>query len=350
MTPSTLAPEAPPQASAPTQPPVPELPSRTPLRGAGRRERTGRATRRTVAASLLLHALAVMAVLMSPQRERVAQVGGDFPASDAVDFLDLDDFPTVVPDGGADVAPSAGPELASASTEIGAAAADSAAAPSAPAATRLEAAGPAFPSRIPDRIPPAAAGGGRPGAAPSAAPAGRPAGGGPAPAGGGRAGPLDPRLGDPRLVNRRALGPDVEPGTEHERYVRGLGARLAAYNDSVAEEEAHRRRSMDWTIKDKDGNPRWGVGPDGRAVIAGVKIPIPLPVGGGSRERQEESRTERAQRAEIDRQVEAGERGDHLRDRARATRERVDRERARRRAQEKETSGSTTPTEGSGTP
>jgi hypothetical protein len=138
---------------------------------------------------------------------------------------------------------------------------------------------------------------------------------------------LSPEYGDPRL----AVTPQAIPErklTDEERYRRHFENRIDALNDSIAGEAAYQRGLQDWTFKDAQGR-RWGFD-NGRAVVGGRSVPLPRPPP-LSREREEEVRTERDQRREMDRQADDIERGRHLRERGRAIRERENERRRQER-------------------
>lgn len=287
-------------------------------------------TPRTIAVSLGLHVLLLLAVLLVPAPERRLASSAPDSASgasqEAVEYMEVGEWGAMATDPSASL-----PEPAAATpTGISAASADS-------VLRALPNAGP-FPSRVPTGLPPAPAGQpGQPGATIPGAPGGV-TGAQPGAAGARRSGPggLGPEFGDPRLVVRPTAVPDG-PVEDVDRYRRHFEGRVQALNDSLAGEAERRRRASDWTITDRNGN-RWGIDQNG-VVANGKHVPTPqLGVGRPSREQEDAARRERSQRGEIDRQAETIERDRYLRERGRAIREREDRER-----EEREKQGTTPP-------
>ena len=141
---------------------------------------------------------------------------------------------------------------------------------------------------------------------------------------------LRPGYRDPRLyVAPRDPTPRPEP-TEHERYMARLEVRLGTYNDSVASEQQRARDALDWTVKDKNGK-RWGVGPDGKVVLGGVEIPIPIGLPQANGAKTDEAVRRDRERQAIRADEETRERREIMQDRIRATRERKDAERRKQR-------------------
>lgn len=328
--PAATAPPPDAATRAPAPAVVPRLRARAPFTRA-RQQRPPLLTGRTIAVSLILHLLLLVAVLFVPAPERpvavrAPQAGGQ--AQEVVDYLDVGEWGGMASDAAANLPePAAAPPAG-----ISAAAADS-------VLRSLPNAGP-FPSRVPSRIPagPSPPGGaGQPGGVvPGAAggvPGGVPGGTGPR-----RSGPggLGPELGDPRLVVRPDAVPQA-PVEDVDRYRAHFEGRIRALNDSISGEAERRRRANDWTFTDRNGN-RWGL--DERGVVAnGKHVPTPRPgFGRPQRDREDEARRERQQRGEIDRQAETIERERHLRERGQAVRDRENRER-----QEQGKQGGTTP-------
>lgn len=310
-------PDAATQASAPAA--AFQLRARPPF-SRPRHQRPPLLTGRTIAVSLVLHLLLLLAVLLAPApKRRVASLGTE-PASgsrEVVDYMEVGEW------GGMATDPSASlPEPAAATaTEAGgisAAAADS-------VLRAIPQPGP-FPSRVPTGIPAAPAGQpGQPGAAVPGAQGGVP--GGQPGAAGRRSGPggLGPEFGDPRLVVRPTPVPEA-PVEDVDRYRQHFEGRIQALNDSLAGEAERRRRATDWTVTDRNGR-KWGINERG-PVVGGRNVPLPVPSPPRrSREQEDEARRERTQRGEIDRQAETIERDRYLRERGRAIRERADRER-----------------------
>jgi hypothetical protein len=325
--PAATAPPPDAATRAPAPAAAPELRARAPY-SRPRHPRPPLFTSRTLAVSLGLHLLLLLAVLLAPAPERRFASRTDVPGTgqpqETVDYLDLGEWGGMATDPSASLPEPAAP----AATGISAAGVDS-------ALRALPDPGP-FPSRVPAGIPSAPPGqagqGGQPGPVLPGGPGGVP-GGEPGAAGPRRSGPggLGPEFGDPRLVVRPTAVPQA-PVEDVDRYRRHFEGRIQAINDSVAGEAERIRRANDWTVTDRNGN-RWGI--DGRGVVAnGKHIPTPRPgFGRPQRDREDEARRERLQRAEIDRQAETIERERHLRERGEAIRQREDRERAEREKQ-----------------
>jgi hypothetical protein len=112
--------------------------------------------------------------------------------------------------------------------------------------------------------------------------------------------------------------------------LRRVPASIAQYNDSIAAEAAGERRRMDWTQTDDTGR-RWGIAPGriylGRDTLLLRSRNSTEATFAGSPQAREEAGREARERAEVDRQVEDGERSAWVRERVRATRERKDAER-----------------------
>lgn len=342
MSPATLSPppviEAPPTSTA--APPPPRLPQPVPLRRARASEGGSRLTRSAVLVSVAVHAVLGVLLVMGIDEawnRRAEQAAAARSTAEQVSYVDVGEWPTAAPSGPA----AAGAGGLTAAQAVTRAAIDSAIA-RLPELNR-------FPSRVPTRIPPAPAGAapraGVPGAAPAVPGAGAPAqagngaGSGNAIQGDAAGGPFGAGYGDRRLVVTPQAVPEREK-SEHERYMDHLNSRLGAINDSAAAEAAHQHRLHNWTVKDRNGR-EWGIGEGGVPVIAGHRIPVPLapPIYQG-RDREDAERNAARQRTEIDRQADQGERDRNFRDRVRATRERVDAERRKRR----ESAGDTTRT------
>ena len=300
------------------KPPAPELRARPPL-SRPRPPRPPLLTRRTLAASLALHALFVLGVLVAPWPEIPVPTGSDDSGaipSEAVEYLDVDAWGSLATSGEA-LQREVAEQLLAEELGVTAAAVDS-----------ILARPPsdvAFPDRVPTALPagPGIRGGvpgpGVPGAVPGA-----PAGGAGTGAGLPRTGPggLGPEYGDRRLVvpAQEVAARELTPV---ERYQRHFERRIQALNDSLAGEAERRRRASDWTFTDAEGR-RWGLDENG-LVVAGQSlkgVPVPNPIPRSARDREDEARRERDQRAEIDRQADQTERERYLRERGRAMRER----------------------------
>lgn len=323
MTP-VLTPLAPsPETQAPSQPAVPV---RAPLRRWGAaRPFTHRIPRRLVAASVVAHLLLLVAAIsfLRIGRESAAPASA-ITANAGAEQLTYIDIGAAGSGVGALPAPAPVPGSGAVDTA-------SASTPAPPVAARgAGTAAPALPGRT----------GGQPGqmgpAGTATGPAGSPGGTGTADGrtGGGTGGVFQPGYRDPRLyVTPKAPAPAREL-TEHERYMAHLEARLGTLNDSAAAEAERARKALDWTKTDKDGN-RWGVSP-GKVHLGKVTIPVgnsgfgnPLDSIPGPSVRKSDKQYHRE---EIQRQAADVERDQIAKDRIRATRERKDAERAKRRA------------------
>lgn len=338
MSPATLTPppapdviQAPPPAAQPGSA-VPGPRPRAPFSRGTHGARGLRVTRGAVGVSLAVHG--VMAVLLVLGINEVVRQRGSVVQTDTgreqVSYLDVGEWPT-----GAPAAGGSGQAGVSAAQAVTAAAIDSAIA-------RAAAEAPRFPDRVPTRIPPAPGGLGSRGAAQPAAPGAQPGNGAGAGAGNGigddvAGGRYGAGYRDRRLIVPAEAVPERQR-SEHERYMEHLNDRLATWNDSVAEEAEHQRRIRNWTVKDRNGR-EWGIGEGGVPVIAGRKIPIPIaPPIYVDRDQENAQRERTRQRAEIDRQVEAGERAQSSRESAQRARRLHDQERQRRRESQRDTS------------
>ncbi|HET7233010.1 MAG TPA: hypothetical protein VFJ16_23575 [Longimicrobium sp.] len=333
MSPATLTP--PPDTTVSATPAVaqpgpaaPALPVRAPFSRGTHGDRGLRVSRGAVAVSLVVHVvLAVLLVLginEARRRQRVQAAATDAPA-ERVSYLDVGEWPSGAPAAGG------GQAGMTAEQAVTAAAIDSAIA-RAPELQR-------FPDRVPTGLPPVPRGSGARGGAPSAAPGaqgGNGAGNGVGTGAGNgigndvAGGRYGAGYGDRRLIVPPQAVPERQR-SEHERYMEHLNDRLTTWNDSVAAEADHQRRIRNWTVKDRNGR-EWGIGEGGTPVIAGRKIPIPLsPPIYVDRDQENAQRERTRQRAEIDRQIDAGERARSQRESAERARRRTDEERRRRR-------------------
>jgi len=134
---------------------------------------------------------------------------------------------------------------------------------------------------------------------------------------------MRPRLQDARLW--APLDPAINALTEEQRIELELAGRIVEWNDSMAAAAEAARRGTDWTHTDAQGR-RWGVS-EGQLHLGGVTLPLPFafgtPVG------QRDAAKERAwEWEELTRGAATGEVRGSWKDRARAIRERRDRERA----------------------
>lgn len=137
---------------------------------------------------------------------------------------------------------------------------------------------------------------------------------------------LRQRVSDPRLWGAPPIASPL-PRTPIDVVRERIAADLDAYNDSVAAEAGAAARAKDWTIKGEDGK-RWGVSPNG-IHLGGVTIPLPgthgfVPPAGRRDEIEGRMRTDR----ELADQADRARIRDTFDERARAIRERKDRERA----------------------
>jgi hypothetical protein len=320
MSPPSIAVQRPPaQASAPTarrQSRLPLPPLRPPLSRTPRRERTGRPTRATVAGSLVLHLVLLLILALLPPRQLPGPAAPDAPApgdvsAEYVSYMELGAWP----------APGAAPAGLPAPLDAAPAAEVPTDAQQRPDSVRAAPAPvPAFPRTVPrgpagEGVGDAGAptvGGGTGAAAATGVPGGTPAGRGT----GTR---LGPEFGDRRLVVTPQAVPEREL-TDLERYLVQFHARLQALNDSLQGEADRERRLRDWTWRDSQGR-EWGIR-DGKIIIDGKEIPIPLPTPYGDRDQENARRTQTRQREEIDRQADRIERDQYLRERSRVIRER----------------------------
>lgn len=319
---------------APARPPessrvVPHVPVRAPF-SRGARRGGGRVTRRGVALSVGAHLLLGLAVWLAPVR--VVEVPrDDASAGDpaAVSYVDIGAWP-----GGEAGGVAQQPAAAVPSADAGAVATRADTATARAPAPRLD----NFPQRAPAGIPQAgragpAAAGGAPASTGGAA--GAVAGSGTGAPGAGRSGAAGGRLGSELGDGRLVVTPEAAPErvlTDRERLRARIAARIGTINDSIADEAARQRRARNWTIKDRSGR-EWGIAEGGAPVVAGVKIPgvnVTPPVG-RSREGELHDAEVKRQRDEINTQADGQDRDQNLRERARATRERLDRERRRKR-------------------
>lgn len=134
---------------------------------------------------------------------------------------------------------------------------------------------------------------------------------------------LRPRGGDPRLW--APLDPFLNELTIEQRLQLDLAWRIASWQDSLAIAQAAEGALTDWTRTDSEGR-KWGIS-EGKLHLGDITVPLPftfgLPVG-----RRDEFRRNAWEWQEIERGKATGELRDSWKDRARAIRERRDRERA----------------------
>jgi hypothetical protein len=133
--------------------------------------------------------------------------------------------------------------------------------------------------------------------------------------------------------------PPADPGelSPADRVHERVASRLQEYNDSLAAATAARDRALDWTVEDAEGK-RWGVSP-GQIHLGDVTLPLPFAFAPPPGRRDEIAGRIRTFE-EIQYQAAQVETRQVIDDRARAMRERIDRERrARMSADSAGTSG-----------
>ena len=145
--------------------------------------------------------------------------------------------------------------------------------------------------------------------------------------GGSLSGRLLPQNVDPRITTPSAFpAPSATPA---EALRARISDRLAAYNDSVAAEEA--ARYTDWTVTSKDGK-RWGVTTDtiylGRIAIPTKRVAFRPPPG-----KRDEIAAHTRDFNEIEQQAMREEARSSFKDRVESIRKRKDRERAEKKRQ-----------------
>jgi hypothetical protein len=141
-------------------------------------------------------------------------------------------------------------------------------------------------------------------------------------------GPTEAERFRPRLQDRRIWAPldrGINDLTAEQRIELELQGRIAEWQDSMAAAAEADRALTDWTRTDAQGR-KWGVS-EGQLHLGDVTLPLPfefgIPVG-----RRDEIRQRQWEWDEIARGAATGEVRDSWKDRARAIRERRDRERA----------------------
>lgn len=134
---------------------------------------------------------------------------------------------------------------------------------------------------------------------------------------------LRPVLGDRRLW--APLSREINDLTPEQIQELELAGRIAEWQDSLSAEGERQRALTDWTTTDAEGR-RWGIS-EGKIHLGDVTLPLPFSFGTPVGKRDEANR--RAwEWEEIQRGAETGQLRDSWKDRARAIRERRDRERS----------------------
>lgn len=138
---------------------------------------------------------------------------------------------------------------------------------------------------------------------------------------------LRPRVRDPRLW--RPTDEAILSLTPEERVRIRLYVKFEALNDSLAAEADAAARATDWTVADAEGN-RWGVSP-GQLHLGTITLPLPLDLVAAPGKRQEAEQRLR-DFSEVERAAAAARVQEVWKERAKAIRERKDRERRERQA------------------
>ena len=132
---------------------------------------------------------------------------------------------------------------------------------------------------------------------------------------------IGPRMVDPELWTRPS--PLAVPFDRDAALRERVAGQLELYNDSVALAQARAARALDWTRTDAEGR-RWGISPEGIHLGGFTLPPIDFSPPPGKRE---EADARVRDWEEIRRQGDIQEGRQSIEDRARAIRERVERER-----------------------
>jgi hypothetical protein len=135
---------------------------------------------------------------------------------------------------------------------------------------------------------------------------------------------LRPSAGDPRLW--APLNPVLNELTVEQRLQLELAWRIASWQDSLSLAIAAEGALTDWTKTDSQGR-KWGIS-EGKLHLGDITLPLPFSFGMAVG-RRDEFRRKAWEWEEIQRGAAGGELRDSWKDRARAIRERRDRERAR---------------------
>lgn len=135
---------------------------------------------------------------------------------------------------------------------------------------------------------------------------------------------LRPHLDDPRIW--AAVDSVLTRLTLEERLQLELSGRIEELGDSLSAAEAAQRALTDWTFTDKNGK-KWGVR-DGKLILGDFAVPIPFSFGTPVGRRDAIMRAQ-WEWQEIQRGAAAGAVRDSWKERAKAIRERRDKERAK---------------------
>jgi hypothetical protein len=135
---------------------------------------------------------------------------------------------------------------------------------------------------------------------------------------------LRPRAGDPRLW--APLDPMLNELTIEQRLQLEFAWRIAEWQDSLSMAAAAEGALTDWTKTDSQGR-KWGIS-EGQLHLGDITLPLPFSFGMAVG-RRDEFRRKAWEWEEIQRGSATGELRDSWKDRARAIRERRDRERAK---------------------
>ncbi|MCG6956500.1 MAG: hypothetical protein LJF04_10985 [Gemmatimonadetes bacterium] len=135
---------------------------------------------------------------------------------------------------------------------------------------------------------------------------------------------LRPHLTDPRIW--AAVDSAFTELTLEQRLQLELSGRIQELGDSMSAAEAAQRALTDWTFTDKNGK-KWGVS-EGKLHLGDITLPLPFSFGTAVGQRDAVQRAD-WEWQEIQRGAAAGAVRDSWKDRAKAIRERRDKERAK---------------------
>ena len=137
---------------------------------------------------------------------------------------------------------------------------------------------------------------------------------------------LRQRVTDARLWGAPSIGTPL-PKTQVDIVRERVAESIRAINDSIAGEDAARKRASDWTVKGADGK-RWGISPQG-IHLGGITLPAPsfTPAMGSDAAKRA------SKDGEIAAQADRARIRDTFKERAKAIRERKDKERAEARGE-----------------